>query len=295
MKHLLFFLFLFSIYSLSAQDLSIIHSADRFENSKSCISKNNIASETIYNFTFQKKKSDSTIAKVITYNREGNIVERQSWNNNTLSQKETFIYSADNKIHQIVSENYPMKRYRISEYEYDSLGNETREYIFNRDTTDIVANEKTYNADNQILEYYTLLNNGTFKLEKTYSYNKNGILTKIELYDLYDPNKKVSSIYTYIVDANNNYKVAYYEDLNKKKQKTEFIYDNSNRCIKVKAFGIQPITYKDESTNSTIKTEFNVIPITEEYEYNADGTLFLMRENVDKKISRLRKHYYTRY
>lgn len=295
MKLLLFFLSFFSIYSAGFQDLSINKSVDRFENLKSCIAKNNIASETIYEFTSQKKKSDSTIAKVITYNREGNIIERQSWFNNKLSEKETFFYTADNKIHQIISENYRMKSYRVSEYEYDSLGNETREYIFNRDTTDIVANEKTYNADNQILEYYTLLNNGIFKLEKTYSYNENGILTKIELYNLYDPNKKVSSIYTYIVDANNNYKVAYYEDLNKKKQKTEFIYDNSNRCIKVKAFGIQPITYKDERTNSTIKTEFNVIPITEEYEYNADGTLFLMRENVNKKITRLRKHYYTKY
>lgn len=292
MKQLTFFILsLFSICSTKSQDLSKIIYPDRFENSKSCLIKNNIATETIYEFTSLKKNSDSVKAEIITYDKEGKIINCQTFSNNMLSMKESYVYNPDKKIHQIIKDFYSPKDYRVFEYEYDSLGNEIREYIYTRDTTNLIVNAKIYNSKNQILEYYTKRNNDSFKLQKTYSYNEADILTKIEVHNL---NGKVTSTYSYIVDTNNNYKTAYYQRLEDKNQKEEFVFDNSNRCIKVNGNATQPINYTNDD-NSVYKSEIRIIPRTEEFEYYNDDTMFLMVEKVDRKITKVRKHYYTKH
>lgn len=290
MKRLIFPLFLLLIYSASSQDLSKFIYPDRFENSKTCLTKNNIATETVYNFNSLKKKSDSTVAMIITYDKEGNIINRQILNNNILSINETYVYNAERKIFQIIKESYSSKNYRVFEYEYDTLGNEIKEYIYNQDKTNLIVNAKVYNTKNQVSEYYTKKDKDSFRLEKTYSYNENNILTKIEVLNL---KRKVISIYSYIVDTNNNYKVAYNQSNLNKNQKEEFIYNNLNNCIRVNGYAMQPKTYINDNSNNY--TEVQIIPRTEEFEYNDNGTLSVMTEKVGKKIIKVSKHYYTTY
>jgi hypothetical protein len=104
-----------------------------------------------------------------------------------------------------------------------------------------------------------------------------------------------SATYSYIIDTNNNYKTAYYQSNDDATQKEEFIYDNLNRCIKINEFIKQPIVYINDTDRSIYKTEFKIIPMTENYEYNKDGTLFQVTEIVAKKITKIRRHYYRKY
>ncbi len=278
--------------SAKSQDLSKIIYPDRFENSKSSLAKNSIATETIYEFTSPKKNADSVKAKVITYDKEGNITDCETFFNNALSVTEKYVYNINRKLHEIIKYFYSPKDYRLFEYEYDSLGNEIREYIYNRDTSSLIINFKIYNSKNQISAYYTKRNKDSVKLEKAYSYNEADILTKIEVYNSHG---KVISTYSYLVGADNNYTKAYNQKSGDKNQKEEFIFDNANRCIKVNGFLIQPVRYVNTDDNTVYKNEMKIIPRTEEFEYNADGTISLMTEKVDRKITKFRKHYYTRY
>ena len=104
MKRLIFPLFLLLIYSASSQDLSKFIYPDRFENSKTCLTKNNIATETVYNFNSLKKKSDSTVA----------MINRQILNNNIFSINETYVYNAISLVrvftnHPCIFTNYPIR------------------------------------------------------------------------------------------------------------------------------------------------------------------------------------------
>ncbi|MCF3111966.1 hypothetical protein LL912_24470 [Niabella sp. CC-SYL272] len=291
MKQLSFFILplLFS-FPVAGQDLSEIIYPDKFRNSKSDLAKNNIAMETIYEYNSQKKKLDSTKACTITYDKEGNILNKQDFYNNMLSVNERYVYTADKKLHQIIIDSYPSEDQRIFEYEYDSLGNEVKEYIYNRDTTSLVTNVKLYNSKNQISRYYTKKGYDSFRLEKIYYYNEADILTKIEIYQSMP---QVKSIFSYIVNTNNNYEIAYHQELSNNKRKEEFIFDGSNRCIRLNGYAIQPIVYINEIGVS--KREIKIIPRTQEFEYNIDGTLFRMTEKVGKKTTTLRKHFYTKH
>jgi len=281
-----------SFCSLKSQDLSKNNYPDKFENSKPILLKNNIAKETIYEFVSLKKNADSTKSKTIDYDKAGDIINVQNFYNNILTFNADYYYTSDKKLHQIIKESYSSKFYRIFEYEYDSLGNELREYNYNKDTTNIILNAKLYNSKNQISELYIKNNNDSIRLEKKYSYNDAGILVNI---DEFNNKKEIMSTYTYIVDSTNNYTKAYYQSKENKNQNEEFVFDKLYRCIKIMGYALQPISYINDSDNTIYKREIKILPKVEEFEYNENGTLYLSTEKIDNKITKVRKHYYTTY
>lgn len=303
MKQLLFFIFLLSVHYSWAQDLSKIVYPDTFENSKSSIAKNNISTERIYEFTSLQKGSDSTLAQLITYDSEGNITASESWSNGILLRKENFTYSAYKKIQRIIKEYFTLNEYWVSEFEYDSVGNEIREFIYDRDTTTLLTYARVYNDKNEITASYSALNNDSFKLEKEYSY-EDDILIKIEIYGI---TEKIIGIYSYNVGADRNYKKATYVDLINKDENIEYIFDNENRCVRTNALVVRPTVY----LNRAVKVEMNghvdgnisktdirktqkiKAQRVESLEYNPDGTLASIAERVDAGITKVRKYYYT--
>lgn len=302
MKQLLLYILLLSVHNTWSQDLSMIAYRGTFENAKLTIAQNNISVENVYEFDSKQKGSDSTLAQLINYDSDGNITSKETWKNGLLLRKESVTYTNDKKVHRIIKEYFTLNEYWVSEYEYDSLGKEAKEYLYDRDTTTLFTYAKVYNANNKIIAYYSALNTDSFKLEKAYSYD-NDILTKIEIYD---SSEKVIGIYSYIVGADRNYKKANYVDLNIKDENIEYIFDNDNKCIRVNSLVVNPTVYLDrpikKDRNGHIsgdifktdvrKSQKTINQRVESLEYNPDGTLASITERINGEVTKVRRYFY---
>ena len=293
MKQTLLLLVIFLIaINTKSQDLSKHVSPDRFENPKTILIKNKIKNQTVFEFSSFKRNSDSIKINEKTYDSDENLISENTFSLGKLSIRESYIYSNDKKLYKINQEFLKPNNTWTKQYVYDSAGNEIKEYSYNIDTTALIIIMNIYNNKNQLSECYRKENNDSFRLSKKYYYNENGIATKIEIY-----NSKgiLSAGYSYIVDTNNYYKVAYFQNTEDPKQKEEFIFNKANQCIKVNGFARQPIVHIDDDNNYARKVEIKIISETEEYEYNIDGTLFQVKTTIDKKLNKVRRYYYTNY
>jgi hypothetical protein len=285
-------LFVFLFCQTEAQHFNKIDFPNRIDNSKSYISINGIKSELIYEFYSKGNNLDSTLENKVDYDEEGNIVNYQTYSKDILSSDENYYYSLNGKILKRIEKGSSSRAYRVREYEYDSLGNEIREYIYNKDTTQLTINFKVYNSKNLITEYYTKKNNDSIRLYKIYSYNEADVLTKIEVYD---EKGKLNSTYKYVLDANNIYKTAYFQSERDTNQKEEFIFNDLNNCVRINGYALQPITYINEEDNSIYKTEMKVLPKVTDFIYNSNGTIHAIVQKTEGNATKTRKHYYTTY
>lgn len=234
-------------------------------------------------FTFGK----DNIKRQYKYDDNGNCIFYESFDSSSSRYYERKEYDSNNNL--IFLDNNGLKTW----YKYDENGNciyskEEDEYgqvyidekVYNKDGLIISSRDNegnsdiyVYNNKNHLTAYIT---SGGY--EETYSYNKNGLLTK--------RTSKYSdgSLASRIIKYNDNNNIIYEKDIYNYKQ--WFEYDNKGNCIHYKNNkGTKVWREFDEYNNCIHYTDLSNTELIYKNEYNENGTI------IYQEISHINKKY----
>jgi hypothetical protein len=283
MKIRLLLFFLFTIHLSGFCQGFLQEYISKGSNTKDLIQKNNIQRERIFSYTFRKKGiKDSSLFASLEYDSMGNMIRKLEAK--PYEDKITTIryeYNPDHSIHRKMTDYpAPATGTSIEEYVYDSVGNIDQVYTYNPDTTSLVIEKNVYDEKRQLISRYTRKGSGEFFLTKRYYYSEDGRSSKEESFNgLGAPGNYNVKEY----DSTLNKTSWYVETKTGKEPQGTYFLDSTGRCIRYVG-ALKEIPFPG---NTTIDH-----PVTEEFTYNPDGTVFECNGIIDNKDHKIFRHYY---
>ena len=282
------FLSIFSILSfISSFPQLKLSSFSIFPNAKEIISANKIIRGEVFYYSFNKKGiKDSGLISTFYYNNLGDLNEAifsETKKNNQSKRLYTNFYNAKGKLQKQVVKNEPVKMTSITEYDYDTSGNEITKYQYNEDTTLLTIEKKIYNTNNEVIQLATKINNNDFYISRRYSYNSDNELSVIEAL-----NDKGAVIYSYVYEYDKplNKKTVFLVNDNGKEKIEEYYYNNNNQCIKLIRLVRLPTFMGKPVRENNLSTQVTHIM------YNSDKTIFELNHYIDSKKVQMLRHFY---
>jgi hypothetical protein len=258
------------------------------ENSKEIMVSNKIKSESIYSYSFTKKKiNDSTCIARLTFDSLGNMIENDYFITefSTRTTKIDYQYNEDHSIHKKTTEySFPGPYQVIIEYEYDSAGDQIGAFTYSPDTSFLEVEKNIFNENHQLVTSYKKTGRGDFFLKSRWYYSEDGASSKEESF-----NERGVLYESHIVesDTSNNKKTIYRQDKKGKHGIEEFFFDNTRQCITHK------LNVLVSKGNVAIHLpESSEVPAIEQYSYNPDGSFFECTTLLDNSRSNIFRVYY---
>ena len=259
------------------------------------ISFNKIVREEVYSYTLEGNTvKDSALTTTYYYDAAGYFLKESSAKrNNSDASLTTYTntYTATGKLRKQISDKQiadkqQLKIVSIYEFDYDSIGNEVTKYMYNKDTSRLTIEEKSYNDQHQVVQLRTKINNNNFYISRRYYYDQDNNLSKITALDT---KGKVIYSYSYEYKKYPAKKTIYLENESGKNKTGEYFYNNNNQCIKVNSTVKNAAFIGKDGKESMEYGNFSEVT---NYTYNKDKTLYESTVFLDGKKAQIKRHFY---
>lgn len=283
MKHIVILsitlFFAFTTRGQNIYDFLTIYGYENYvENPQKLLVENKIIKETIYNFKSLQPNSDSVKAEQFFYDEGGNGLKILRV---LFGDSSKYTYTSSNLLNDVTTwsccRNIGAKQ--VTRYNYDKRSGDYSRISYDQLEPEKVSSEVTYKVNKkeftQIISRYYYSGYSEIREKKlseveVFNYNKDWYLTGMERTSA----GKVDKKYTFALDKNNKYLKGEMVSLIYDTDKTDYIFDNQNRVVKM-------------ITNYNNKTSVR------EFLYNADGTIYQEMLTRKEAVS-VRRHYYTK-
>ncbi|MBL0357742.1 MAG: hypothetical protein IPP72_13045 [Chitinophagaceae bacterium] len=201
------------------------------KNTPAVIRAAKISTEKIYSY-YQNKAgaTDSSLQAVIEYDTDGYIaVSKEMVKKNRVEKTYSYFFNSNGllikkRIRSSVKQN---SNIHYTEIDYNEAGLETFKYDYDNDSINMIVFKKEYNDRNQCVCLKTLDTDGSFKVAKEYTYNKDGSMATIKWFFYYQPPGPPAETIFIKTERNGNSEKLYLED----NQLAQYEYDSIGRCI----------------------------------------------------------------
>lgn len=248
---------------------------------KEIIKEEGVTKEEVYSYNISKNQvKDSTLLKTLYYDDLGFLIKEsipkiKKYAAYNVTYYNT--YDATGRLLKQIENNEALKEVTTLQFQYDSLGNEITNYVFNTDTTLLTVERKFYNQENQCIQLATKINNGNYYIARNYSYFADGEMAKMEALNT---KGLVTYSYIYEFDKSKNSKTVFLDNADGRKIVEEYFYNEARQCTKENS--IQDGVFK--KAIGLNKTTVNA--------YNSDGTIFESIIFIDGKQVQVNRHFY---
>jgi hypothetical protein len=263
------------------------------KNSSAVIQGNRIRKELIYSYTFSDDKiTDSVEWGSVEYDSLGNIVRTVEFANfPNLTMTKTYYYQRPHRLVRMLEDHeYPEPHTYITEYAYDSAGNQILSFCHTIDMSFFDVNRRVFDTNNQLLASYRKKQEDSFHLEVKYYYSENAELFKEENYNA---TGKLNSTTLYTIDSAAHKKTIFYDNLkgDQPERREVIIFDSHDRCITDSTWNRYTNSLSDLRKNIQ-QQKLIVEPGAAVYTYNPNGTLFQWVSFFRNKQEKITRHYY---
>ncbi len=222
-------------------------------------------------------KKDSVLNKTFLFDSSGNMIKEIMYGRNSIAiSVDSMIYDGNNhRVKHYSKSHHQGTLYEVfSEYFGDTLVHTTAYSAYN-DKVDTTFTVQYLNEKKQLLKSISTDAKGKNLSETTYSYTKDGLITKMTFTGSLSPSYSYG--YTYEHKFSKDGKKIIMQEFDAKRQKgiiTESIYNKNNQCIKCIRFSNPPNTAVFKYNTDNLLFEYT----DEEYDtYSKKWILFKSR------------------